>query len=175
MRFFFALLCSATLLCGAGALSNRRAPGFSLMDSSFRRFYDPQDYRGKVLLIDFMMTTCPHCLTFSGILEEVAAKYKDRVAVLQIVPAPDNATTVRNYIANRKITVPVLFDCGQVTASYLKATPQNPRIDVPHLFIINEQGWIQNDFSYSPATKHIFEGRGLFAELDRILASSPKR
>jgi peroxiredoxin len=167
-------LCAASLF-GAGELSNRRAPGFALMDSSLQRYYDPQDYRGKILLVNFMLTSCPHCLKFSAILEQVAAKYRDRVAVLEVVPSPDNVTTVRNYINAHKVTVPVLFDCGQVTAAYLKATPQNPRIDVPHLFIINAQGWIQNDFAYSPNTAHIFEGRGLFAELDRMLASAPKR
>ena len=40
--------------------SNRRAPGFSLPDSAFEQ-HDPQDYRGKVLLVDVMLTTCPIC------------------------------------------------------------------------------------------------------------------
>jgi thiol-disulfide isomerase/thioredoxin len=172
-RLILLLFCAASLWA-AGPLSSRRAPGFALMDSSFQRLYDPQDYRGKILIIDFMMTNCPHCMKLTEILEQVAAKYKGSVAILEIVVPPDNANTVRKYISEKKVTVPVLFDCGQVAASYLKATPQNPRMDVPHLFLINTQGWIQNDYGYSDATKHIFEGKGLFAEIDRMLAGASK-
>ena len=42
-------------------------------------------------------------------------------------------------------------------------------IDVPHLFIIDKQGMIRNDFSYSEKDKGVFEGPGLFAEVDKLL------
>jgi len=75
-----------------------------------------------------------------------------------------------------KISTPVLFDCGQVSASYLMATPQNRKIDIPHLFLIDGQGMIRNDFVYGFDTKNIFEGDGLNAEIDHLLAApaSPK-
>jgi thiol-disulfide isomerase/thioredoxin len=173
MRHLIVLWLSAVSLFGAGELSGRRAPGFALLDSSLTRYHDPQDYRGKILLVEIMLTTCPHCQQLSAILEEVAQKYRGRVQVLSIVIPPDNQATVGKYIAERKITNPILFDCGQVTASYLKATPQKSRIEVPHLFIIDEQGMIRNDYGYSEATKQIFEGRALFAELDRMLKQAP--
>ncbi|MCC6859360.1 MAG: TlpA family protein disulfide reductase [Bryobacterales bacterium] len=173
MRFLLALCLSVVSLSGAGELSGRRAPGFALLDSTLTRYHDPQDYRGKILLVDIMLTTCPHCQQLSGVLEEAARRYKGRVQVLSIVIPPDNQTTVAKYIAEKKITNPILFDCGQVTASYLKATPQNSRIEVPHLFIIDEQGMIRNDYGYSEATRQIFEGKALFAELDRMLKQAP--
>ena len=168
MRSFFCLLACAATLMAAGELSGRRAPGFSLMDMSFKQ-YDPQDYRGKILLIDIMQTTCFHCATFSSILEEVVAKYRGKVAALSIVIPPDNMTTINQYIADHKLTVPILYDCSQVSTSYFKATPQNPHFAVPHIFIIDAQGMIVNDYEHSESTKGIFEGRALFAELDRML------
>jgi len=45
---------------------------------------------------------------------------------------------------------------------------------VPHVFLIDAQGMIRNDYEYSPLTKDVFEGRGLFAELDRMLAAKSK-
>lgn len=153
---------------GAGELSGRRAPGFSLPDSRFRQ-YDPQDYRGKILLIEIMQTKCPHCARFSVLLEEVQARYAGKVAVLSIVNPPDTQSTVAEYVSKHKLTVPILFDCGQVAASYLKASPQNPSFDVPHLFIIDGSGNIRNDYGYNLLNRHIFEGRGLFEELDRML------
>jgi peroxiredoxin len=171
MRIFCSLLvCSAGLLF-AGELSGRRAPGFSLPDRNFKQ-YDTADYRGKILLIEFMKTQCPHCERFSDVLEEVAAKYRGQVAILSVVNWSDNTDTVKNYIAGNKISRPILFDCGQVAASYFKASPQNPNFNVPHVFIVDAQGTIRNDYGYGPLTKGIFEGRDLFAELDQMLAKS---
>ena len=93
------VLSCALLLCvgvafGAGELSGRRAPGFSLPDSKFRQ-HDPQDYRGKILLVEIMQTKCPHCAQFSVILEQVQAKYAGKLVVLSIVNPPDNQSTCR--------------------------------------------------------------------------------
>jgi peroxiredoxin len=174
MRAFLSVLLSAVSLFAAGELSNRRAPGFSLPDFNLKQ-YDTQDYRGKVLVIEIMQTTCPHCAVFSAILEEAVAKYGGRVAVLSIVLPPDKMDDVKRYIAAHKITVPILFDSGQAAASYLRVGPQSrSAINLPHVFLIDPQGMIRNDYEYSPLTKDVFEGRGLFAELDRMLAAAAK-
>ena len=179
MRTLLGIFVSVVTLTAAGELSNRRAPGFSLPDMVSMQQHDPQDYRGRILLVEVMQTTCPHCLKFSGILEEVVTKYAGRVAVLSITNPPDNMATVRQFAAQHKITVPILYDCGQVAASYLKVGPSNPTVNIPHLFVIDAQGMIRADFSYGPLTKEIFEGQGLFAELDRMMTPSrtlpPKR
>ncbi len=172
MRYFLAL-CAASLLVAAGPLSNRRAPGFSLMDSSGKQF-DLQAYRGKIVLVDIMQTNCPHCRAFARILDRVTAKYGDRVMVLSVVNPPDSPAIVGLFLKEMKPAFPVLFDCGQMAISYLKVTPQNPSVDVPHLFIIDGNGWIVNDYGYAEATKSIFEGQALFTELDRLLAAKKK-
>ena len=152
----------------SGELSGRRAPGFSLPDTKQQQ-HDPQDYRGKILLVEFFQSTCPHCVSFSKTLEEVSAKYAGKVAVLSIAVLPDTFAKVQNYVQANKITTPVLFDCGQVAASYYKVGPQNPTVEFPHVFLIDGQGMIRNDFGYGPQTRDIFEGRALFAEVDRML------
>jgi len=167
MRLLLPLLLSLTALT-AGNLSNRRAPGFSLPDSKQVQ-HDPQDYRGKILLIDFMQTTCPHCAMFSTVLEEVKAKYKGKVEVVSVVTNPDTYDAVQKYIAAHKVTAPILFDCGQVIASYMKITPANPNVVFPHVFLIDTNGMIKNDFEYSNANASVFEGKGLYAELDKMV------
>lgn len=171
MRIYLLVLAIAASLMASGELSGRRAPGFSLMDLHFKQ-HDPQDYRGKILLVDIMKTDCQHCGDFAAILEEAVSKYHGKVAALEIVNPPDNADTIRQFIESHKVTVPVLLDSGQVTISYFKATPEKPDITVPHLFIINAKGIIQDDYSYGPLTKGIFEGRDLFSELDHMLGES---
>lgn len=171
MRIFFFVLALAAGLFASGELSGRRAPGFSLMDLTYKQ-HDPQDYRGKILLVDIMKTDCQRCAAFAPILEEVVAKYHGKVAALEIVNPPDNGDTIRRFIESHKVTVPVLLDSGQVTISYFKATPEKPDITVPHLFIINAKGIIQDDYSFGPLTKGIFEGRDLFSEIDHMLGES---
>ena len=172
MRFCL-VLCVASLLVAAGGLSNRRAPGFSLQDNKGRQ-HDLSDYRGKIVLIEIMRTACPHCRVFSKILDQVKAKYGDRVVSLSVVNPPDTPATVARYLAEVKPATPILFDSGQMAISYFKLTPENPAIDLPHLFIIDANGWIVNDYQYGDATKNIFEGKGLLPELDRLLAAKKK-
>jgi peroxiredoxin len=180
MKAYSMRLIAVFLLClrvgsAAGELSNRRAPGFALPDVMRLTYHDPADYRGKVLVVEFMQTTCPHCEEFSKVLEKVKAKYGERVVILSITNPPDNQSTVGQYIHANKTTVPILYDCGQVAQSYLKATPQKPTISIPHVFLIDQQGMIRNDFGYSPLTRSIFEGEGLFTEIDKLLGRGPAK
>lgn len=169
-RFFLTVLVCAGSLLAAADLSGRRAPGFALPDANFN-YYDLQDYRGKVLILDFMSTNCPNCATLSAVLERVKAKYGGKVAVLSVVNSrSDNGNTVSRYAAAHKVTGPIVFDSGQVAASYLRITPQNPSFGVPYIFIIDQQGTIRHDYGYNVLSKDIFEGNGLFPIIDRILA-----
>src|ERR1051326_8280653 len=164
MRFLVVLLPLACLLYGAGDMVGHRAPGFSLPDGTFH-YHDPQDYHGKILIVEFMQTTCPHCAAFSKILEEAAAKYSGKVSILSIVNPPDSPQKVSQYAATNKISIPILFDCGQIAASYVQWSPgKSGGFDIPRVFIIDATGVIRRDLEYNVVTKEVFEGRGLFNE-----------
>lgn len=163
---------AALLMAGslqAGELSGRRAPSFSLPDAS-SKFVDILDYRGKPLLLDIMQTGCPHCQTLSKTLDRVRAKYGDRVGILAIVNPPDTLQTVSQYIAKYKVQYPVLFDFGTTAANYMQVTPQKSSIDLPHLFVIDADGRIVEDFGWNDANKKYLEGDALFPMLDKMLA-----
>jgi peroxiredoxin len=164
-----AAVTAIALLAASGDLSNRRAPGFALPDPDYNRFYDLQDFRGKVLVIDIMSTRCPHCMLTSTTLEKVHERYGDKVGILSVVLPPDNGESISKYIQTNKITVPIVCDQGQMTISYFNAKPAQSKIDVPHLFVIDKQGMIRNDYSYEDKTRDVFEGPGLFAEIDKLL------
>ena len=164
---FSLLLTVAALLFGASLFAadvSRRAPGFSLPDVK-TELHDLADYRGKVVILEFMQTTCPHCAAFAEVLAQVQQKYGDRVAILSVVNPPDDQPKVRPFIAAHKITWPVVFDCGQVAYSYLRT----PSFDIPHVFLIDANGGIREDFGYTTATRDIFEGNGIFSHLDALL------
>ena len=168
-RISFLVAAFTCALFASGELSNRRAPGFALPDPEYTHFYDLQDYRGKVLLIEIMSTKCPHCLLLSTTLEKVKEKYGNKVEVLSVVLPPDNQDTIAKYKSVNKITVPILCDQGQMTISYMNARPGLGHIDVPHLFLIDRAGMIRNDFSYKEDDRAVFEGPGLNVEIDKLL------
>jgi peroxiredoxin len=164
------LLASGLAWAASGELSNRRAPGFALPDPAYQHYYDLQDFAGKVVVIDIMSTRCPHCLLLSTTLEQVKARYGSKVAILEVVLPPDNLDTVSKFVATNNVTVPVVCDMGQMTASYFMATPATmSKIGVPHLFLIDKQGMIRNDYTYEENTRNIFEGAGLVTEIDKLL------
>ncbi|MBI4907028.1 MAG: TlpA family protein disulfide reductase [Acidobacteria bacterium] len=180
MRFFrFAAAAAALFLCPAdslasGALSNRRAPGFSLPDSTQKQ-YDPADFRGKVILLEFLQTHCPTCKVMSGVLEQVKAKYGAKVQVLSVAILPDTFQAVQAYIKDNAISSPILFDSGQMAASYLKLSPQNPTVRFPHIFVIDQEGWIRNDFDSADANSNKVTAKTLSAEIDKLLAGAPPK
>jgi peroxiredoxin len=175
LKVLAACLLAAASVAAQGVYSNRRAPSFTLPEGNFRR-HDILDYRGKWLLIDFMKTDCPHCKALSAVLEKAKLKYgASKMSVLKIViTPPENQDTVGKYIRENKVTSPILFDiAGQVAGAYFNATPQNASFDTPHLFIINPQGQIVQDYGHSDQNHDIIEGEGLLKILDGLFAGKP--
>jgi peroxiredoxin len=167
-KLLILLICALT---PAMAQGGRRAPGFALPNSQMK-VIDLADYRGKVVVLEFMQTTCPHCAAFADILREVEQKYAGRVQILAVVKSPeDNTNTVAQYVAGHKVDYPVLFDAGQMAYSYILSA----NLQFPHVYIIDGNGYIQADHVYSVTTRDIFEGKALFAELDRLLGESATR
>jgi len=160
---------STLLLCAAALFAadvNRRAPGFSLVDAKGEE-HDLADYRGKLVLLNFTQTTCPHCAGFAEVLQQIQEKYGKKVAVIAVVNPPDDPGKVTAYVQGHKITYPVLFDSGQVAYSYVLA----PTVNFPQLYVIDSGGIIRRDYLYGPLTQDIFEGDKLTAEIDRLLGA----
>ncbi len=153
----------------AAGLSDRRAPGFALPDLDFK-IHDINDYLGKVVVVDVMRTGCPHCAVFSKRLEAAEKKFAGKVKILQVVNPPDNQNSVKGYLEKNALSTTVLFDCGQMAASYLKITPQNPSFEVPHFFVIDGKGMIREDYGYNMLSKSIFEGEAIYKILDKYVS-----
>lgn len=160
------LLCAAALF--AGENTGRRAPGFALPDSKMN-LHDLADYRGKIVLIEFTQTDCPHCAAFAPVLNQIQQKYAGKVVILGVVNGPhDGAEKVAAYVSGHQIAYPILFDSGQMEFSYVR----KGSVDNPCVFLIDGNGIIRNDWSYSPFTRDVFEGTGLTREIDRLLSAN---
>jgi len=159
-------LIAAAALMAAGDYSNRRAPGFSLADSHYQQ-HDPQDYRGKALIVDIMSTQCQMCLKLADVLVQAKAKYGDKLGIISVVTLPDNQSTADVFARDHKVTWPIVFDSGQMITSYLRVTPSNPQVHFPHLFLIDKDGYIRNDLDGTD--EKAVTADGISAEIDKLL------
>jgi peroxiredoxin len=170
MKLFASLLIASMLSAptfGQG-LINRRAPSFSLPDSNYTQF-DILDYRGKWLLIGFMMTSetnCPMCKDLMKKLDALQTKHGPKLAVLGIAQTPqDNQDTVKKFIAETKTKIPIVFDYSLVGIAYFKATPTRPAMDIPHVFAVDPSGTIVRDWTLS-----LILGPGFSTDVDKLIA-----
>jgi hypothetical protein len=63
-----------------------------------------------------------------------------------------------------------------MAASYLKITPANPTLSFPHIFVIDQEGMIRNDYDAQDANKGAVSLKTLSAEIDKLLQSpTPKK
>jgi peroxiredoxin len=157
------LLCTASLLTAQPA---RRAPGWALPDGKMK-VYDLADYRGKLVVLEFMQTNCPHCSAAADTLRDLEQKYGSRIQVISVVSSQtDKDYTVASFAQGHKVTYPILFDSGQMMYSYVL----NPKVAFPHIYVIDGGGNIRFDYAYDVTTRDVFEGKGLNAAIDRLLA-----
>ena len=163
------ILAAAVSLASAQTPFSRRAPGFSLPDMQLKQ-HDLADYKGKVVMIDFMRTDCPKCRALTGMLEQLKKQYGTKLAVLSVVAPPENQNTVGAYIKALNVTSPILFDCGQMTASYLRVTPDKPTVHLPRLMLIDENGFIRRDLD-GDADAGEFNVLTLSRSIDAILGA----
>ncbi len=164
MRVLLALLLCTAAVFGADA--PRRAPGFALPDTKMQ-VHDLYDYRGKPVILEFMQTTCPHCAGFVNTLQKIQQKYGDKLQILAVVVPPDNMTTVAQYVEGHKISYPVLFDMGQAVYSYVR----QGHVSFPQVYIVDPKGMIYAHYDYNNVLDHdIFDGNGLFNEIDRMMS-----
>ena len=176
MHKIFLLGVTAFALMGANEFSGRRAPSFSLPDVNMKQ-HDILDYRGKVLILEFIQTKCEKCQILTRSIEtKVKAKFGDSIGVLSVVVPPDTFDEVKKFINVFKVTSPILFDAGQMASSYTKATPQRPAMYFPHVFLIDQKGEIRNDWQWIAPGLYpdVLSGDQLIAEITKLQAEGKR-
>lgn len=159
------------LTASGQGLINRRAPSFSLPDSSYVQ-HDILDYRGKWLLVSFILTAetnCPTCKDLVKKLDAIQTKHNGKLNVLGIVQTPqDNQDTVKKFLADTKVRIPIVFDYSLVGIAYFKATPQRPAMDMPHVFAVDPNGTIVQEWN-----QVLLSGAAFSGDVDKLVAGTP--
>lgn len=113
--------------------------------------------KGKVVVAQFLYTTCPHCQHFSQVLSKInvdlGPKGLQPIGLAFDAPsgaadnAPPTAAMVTNYVAQNHVNFPVGFTTRDTVMSYLGISVMD-RFVVPQIMIIDRKGVVraQSDF-----------------------------
>lgn len=101
------------------------------------------NFKGKVVLLEFLSTTCPHCQNASQIMERLYKEYGPRG--FQPVGAAFNEMShmlVADYVKQFKLSYPVGYVSRDTVMQYLKRSPML-RMSVPQLVFVDRNGVIR--------------------------------
>ena len=94
------------------------------------------NYKGKVVLLIFSTTWCPHCHTMIPYFKKIYQKYKDRGFVIFNIDIMESPKRVRSFATKYVLPYGVLLDKkGEVAKSYGVR-------GVPTLILVNKEGKI---------------------------------
>ncbi|MCD6154036.1 MAG: TlpA family protein disulfide reductase [Syntrophobacterales bacterium] len=111
------------------------APDFALQDLTGEEI-KLSDYKGKVALINFSTTWCPHCRAITPYLKKLHLQYKDRGLIILNVDIQESRERVNSFALKYGLTYKVLLDeSGEVARTYgIRG--------VPTLILVNKEGKI---------------------------------
>jgi hypothetical protein len=75
--------------------------------------HDFNEYRAKVIRLEFIETLRPHCRAFTAILNEVETRDMNRVDIVAVVNPPDLPANVSAFIRH-PVYYPILLDADRV-------------------------------------------------------------
>jgi len=99
-------------------------------------------YRGKVVALEFIFTTCPHCQAASKLMSKLQTEYGPRgLQVLDIAVNPNADLLVENFAKEFQVTFPVGWTPSDQMTTFMGFEPG--RYVVPQLVLIDRQGNIR--------------------------------
>lgn len=138
---FASLLCLASLASAKPPVP-RPAKEFACTDANGQQI-STSKFKGKVVLIQFLDTNCPHCQALSKTLTKVQSDLGPQgfqafgVALNEATPE-----MVRHYVSDLHLGIPVGYAAREQVIGYLGFSVLE-RLSVPQVMIIDRRGNIR--------------------------------
>jgi thiol-disulfide isomerase/thioredoxin len=151
MRTAMIALTLAALTLQAAAPVPRPAPALSYSEPSGKAS-TLASTKGKVVVVQFLLTTCPHCQAFSRVLTKLTTEFGPKIQAVGLAFDKEDSKGVPNYIK----TVGTNFTVGSTEDKAAQAflgisVMDYSRMRVPQVVVIDKKGVIraQTDLSGS--------------------------
>ena len=175
--FLLSAVSTVSLTAAEGA-ALRKAPelAFTLPGQGERLL---SQYRGKVVALEFILTTCPHCQAASRDLTKYQQELGNRgfqvidlaINALDDMRTPAQAEDIVNaFVHNYQVGFPVGYVPRPQMISFLGASSE--RMVVPQLVLIDRKGFIhyQTSMSSGPDWDRVATEPALRQHIDELLA-----
>ena len=129
-------------------------------------------YRGKVCVVALFSTTCPHCQTLTGTLNEIQKEYRRRGVQIMAAAFNDNAKNlVAGFVAEFHAAFPVGWLTRAEALTYLGIPISVNSGYVPKLLFIDRAGIVREEhLQLKPEDDYFGQGQSTIREtLDRVL------
>jgi peroxiredoxin len=138
----------ATFLSAAAAFAAAQVPrpspefSFTLPDGKTANL---NQFKGKVVVLEFMYTTCPHCQQTSRVLTRLNSEFGKKG--LQPLGVAINANPdISNFIRQFGVNYPVGAAAREAAMAYLQQSVMNQSFYVPQLVFIDRTGTIRAQY-----------------------------
>ena len=176
-RLFVAFTLAAGSVWAAGAI--RKAPELAFQVPGQGQKLLSQ-YRGKVVALEFILTTCSHCQDASHVMTRYQKELGPRgfqaidiaINALDTNPDPNNANTiVANFIREFQVGFPVGWVTRDQFMSFMQFSVVD-RVVVPQLVLIDRKGMIRygTPAGDSPERESLMKDGVIRAHIEELLS-----
>jgi cytochrome oxidase Cu insertion factor (SCO1/SenC/PrrC family) len=167
-------LCVAGLVFAAGPLfaqsAPRKAPEFAFSIPGQGQKLLSQ-YRGKVVALEFIFTTCPHCQAAAKVMTKFQTDYGSRgLQVIDVAVNPNADLLVGDFARDFHVNFPVGWALRNQAASFMKFS--SSYFVVPQLALIDRKGVIryQTTATETPAWDKLMKESSLKQKIQELLS-----
>jgi thiol-disulfide isomerase/thioredoxin len=119
----------------------RKSPELTIVESTGKQT-PLSSYKGKVVVLAFIATTCPHCQAECGVLTKLHGELGDKGFQPLAVAFNDNAGfLVNDFVQKFRPSFPVGYAARQTVLDYLQLTDKIPW-NYPQIVVIDRKGMI---------------------------------
>jgi peroxiredoxin len=133
-----ALLAGGLALCGQGPVP-RPAPELKIVETS-GKITMLSSYRGRVVLLAFISTECPHCQRASGVFEQLSHEFAGKVQVAEVAFNENSDTAA--FAKRFGLSFPVGAATSDLAHDFL-GLARGARLGTPQVVAIDKTGMIR--------------------------------
>lgn len=170
-RLFLAFSLVSLSLLSAQPATPRKAPELTIVEPSGKEIL-LSSYRGKVVALAFVLTTCPHCQAESQVLSKLNTELGPKGFQPVAVAFNENAQfLVDSFVQNFHVNFPVGYAAKRQTVTdYLQVDDKKPW-NVPQILLIDRRGMIVAQSS-PMGTEELQEENPLRKKITDLLGAS---
>lgn len=131
--------------CENNVIADNLAPDFTLKDLSGNNI-SLEQFRGKIVLLDFWATWCPPCRKSIPELVDIQKRYKNRNLVILGISVDDPRKVNNNFLKAFRNKYNVNYTILRSNNRLLRDYFGGPNFGIPTMFIIDHKGKIIDKF-----------------------------